>query len=545
MKRLKYFSIMMMILVNSLASSQGYTRISSQLKQKNDLPFPLVDSYDLLGGAASGTDRTLLPQERRKQGMLFMDTDDGNVYQLNGGIQNSNWEKFTGGGWWAGTDTSIFYNDKDVMVGKDFYNGDIRFPGDQESFNGLRIGNIDGTNAGSNVILSLNNEIGPGWDIFTPDLSDASGNVVIGIDNLNQSSVTGDNNIVLGKWTGYRLSSGNNNIYLGRSAGEKNSNGSDNLSCGYLAGLRGDGSLNIDLGQRAGYGYNLSSSKNINIGLSAGLIYETPGGQTSNISIGEYGGWKYQGDSTIMIGVNAGVEANGRINTMIGHQAGVHSDGENNLYLGRNTGMFHTGDSCVFIGNGVGYNYSGNDKVLIDVMQRQDNSYMIDLEGAEDKRLLKFNGKKFTIETNELSINDIEGKKSTFNISTDADSTVITSDNALKIKGTDLLTDSEIIIGGLRHKSRSIDLNDNIEFPILTNCHGWGQIQAGDDESFTQFRFSTKDVTLFNNTENAINHDMSDHLCIYYNGMDLTIKNRLGARKKVSVTVCYSKIDKK
>ena len=95
MQKLKILSIMLMVLASFLALGQGYTRISSQLKQKNDLPFPLVDSYDLLGGAVCGTERTAFPQERRQQGMLFLDTDDDVVYQLVGGTADLNWQKFT------------------------------------------------------------------------------------------------------------------------------------------------------------------------------------------------------------------------------------------------------------------------------------------------------------------------------------------------------------------------------------------------------------------------------------------------------------------
>lgn len=117
MKKLKYLLSMVMILAGSLVFSQGYTRISSQLKQKNDLSFALLDSYDLLGGAVSGLDRTTFPLERRKQGMLFLDQDDNKVYQLQGGINNENWQIYDQGGKWLESENDIYYLLGNVAVG--------------------------------------------------------------------------------------------------------------------------------------------------------------------------------------------------------------------------------------------------------------------------------------------------------------------------------------------------------------------------------------------------------------------------------------------
>jgi len=541
MKRLKYLSIIMMILVNSLALSQGYTRISSQLKQKNDLPFPLLDSYDLLGGAVSGRDRTALPQERRIQGMLFLDSGDGTVYQLVGGTDDIHWQLFSSGELWLKTESDIYYNDGDVKVGSNLFIDQVRFGGEQSALNGLRIGNLEATSAGSNILLGLNHETGAGWDIFKPDLSGATGNVFIGIDNIIQPNITGDNNIAIGKWTGYNLTEGTDNIYLGQSAGENNSLGSNNISLGFQAGKRSSGDWNIDLGIKAGYGYNMSGSKNINIGFEAGYIFGTPGIQTSNISIGEYAGWKYAGDSTVMIGVNAGVEGVGNKNYMIGFSAGRNSDGNINLYLGRNAGRSHRGDSCVFIGDGVGYTYNGSNKVLIDIMYRTDGSYMIDLDGAQNKRVITFNGKKLIAKTDEFLLQNIPGNITRLKIFSRSDSTIITSDRAIKFEGTDLVINTEIISNGLNSFSRSLDLDNDKDILIAKGQHGWGTVQAGDDESFAQFRFSSQgQMVLFNQTANVIDSDEEGRFCIYYNGEGIVLKNRLGAVKRVNFTINYT-----
>jgi hypothetical protein len=546
MKRLKYLSIIMMILVNSLALGQGYTRISSQLKQKNDLPFPLLDSYDLLGGAISGTERTNLPQERRKPGMLFLDTDDHLAYQLVGGTANENWERFTGGGLWSSSGSDIYYHDGNVTAGLNLFVGKVKLAGEQGTMNGFRIGNVDGNNTGANILLGINHEMGAGWDIFQPDLTNATGNVFIGIDNVYQSSITGDNNIAIGKWTGYNITSGGANVYLGQSAGEKNPDGWYNVSHGHLAGVRGGGSWNVDIGQRAGYGYTLESSKNINIGMSAGLIYDTPGGQTNNISIGEYAGWHFKGDTSVMIGLNAGVDGSGRKNAMYGYQAGMYANGNVNLYLGRSAGMNHRGDSCIFIGDGVGYNYNGSKKVLIDVMHRTDGTHMIDLDGAQDKRLITLSGKQIIAESNDFLIKNIPGSITKLKISSKTDTTLISSDNVLKLDGTQLYLDSEIISNGLRTFSRSFDLENDKQILIAKGKQGIGMVQAGDDEGFTQFRFSsTGKISLFNNTENISDRDMEANLCVFNSEEGIAIKNRLGEVKKVNFIINYSNPGKK
>lgn len=541
MRKLKYLSIVMMILVNSLASSQGYTRISSQLKQKNDLSFPLLDSYDLLGGAVSGTEKSEVPQERRKQGMLFLDTDDDIAYQLVGGTADINWQKFTGGGYWSETDNDIFYNDGDVKIGSNLFIDQIKLGGNNASMDGLRIGNPGGTSAGSNILFGLNHESDADWDIFQSNLSGANGNVFIGIDNIYQPNITADNNIAIGKWTGRSLSSGGENLYMGQSAGEKNSAGWYNVSMGHLAGIRGGGHWNVDIGQRAGYAYELQSSRNINIGMSAGLIYETPGGQTNNISIGEFAGWHFKGDTTIMVGLNSGVDGSGVKNAMFGYQAGMYTNGNVNLYLGRSAGMHHTGDSCIFIGDGVGNNYIGSTKVLIDVMHRTDGAHLIDLEGAVNKRYITFNGSKLTANTDEFYLWNRSGTEMKLKIHSIKDTTIITSENALKIQGTPFVTDSEIISNGLSSFARSFELGDDREIIIAKGKQGWGMVQAGDDETFTQFRFSSLGiVSLFNKTEKVANMDMDANLCIYNSENGIAIKNRLGTTKKLNFTINYS-----
>ena len=69
------------------------------LGQKNNGEFPLVDSNDIRGGfyqVDTIEERNLIPSIRRKEGMLCAVKSD-NIYQLVGGIDNSNWTVFNSG----------------------------------------------------------------------------------------------------------------------------------------------------------------------------------------------------------------------------------------------------------------------------------------------------------------------------------------------------------------------------------------------------------------------------------------------------------------
>lgn len=70
------------------------------LKQKNNGKFPLIDSNDVKGGfyqADSIAERNSIPTERRKEGMFCWVSTLKIVYQLVGGIENSNWTEFKSG----------------------------------------------------------------------------------------------------------------------------------------------------------------------------------------------------------------------------------------------------------------------------------------------------------------------------------------------------------------------------------------------------------------------------------------------------------------
>ena len=77
--------------------------IIDTLGQKNNGIFPLVDSNDVKGGyyqVESIEERDSIPAVRRKVGMLCYVENDANagiIYQLKGGLDNSNWHIFEAG----------------------------------------------------------------------------------------------------------------------------------------------------------------------------------------------------------------------------------------------------------------------------------------------------------------------------------------------------------------------------------------------------------------------------------------------------------------
>jgi len=93
---------------------------------------------------------------------------------------------------------------------------------------------------------------------------------------------------------------------------------------------------------------------------------------------------------------------------------------------------------------------------------------------------------------------------------------------------------------GATQEFNSISLADDASYIPCTSKAGRGWVQAGDDEEYTEFRFSTTTVTLINNTTNIANSDSDTDLCIYIDTGSLTIKNRLGATKTVRYEVKYS-----
>lgn len=96
-------------------------------------------------------------------------------------------------------------------------------------------------------------------------------------------------------------------------------------------------------------------------------------------------------------------------------------------------------------------------------------------------------------------------------------------------------------VGGLTTAQASATVADEAEITLATGVAGFGFAQAGDNEQWIQFSFTTDGVvTVIANSANAVNTDTDGNLCVYDAGSGIAIKNRLGGSKTVRYSVKYS-----
>ena len=100
-----------------------------------------------------------------------------------------------------------------------------------------------------------------------------------------------------------------------------------------------------------------------------------------------------------------------------------------------------------------------------------------------------------------------------------------------------------LILGNATSKTDAMSTADDGEITLEPSTSGVGWVQIGDNEEFTQFRFSTDGtVVLFNETTNVTNTDTDGNLCVFDNGTGVTIKNRLGSEKTIKYHYDYSSV---
>jgi len=105
------------------------------------------------------------------------------------------------------------------------------------------------------------------------------------------------------------------------------------------------------------------------------------------------------------------------------------------------------------------------------------------------------------------------------------------------------LSNGIVILGNATSKTDAVSTVDDGEITLEPNTSGVGWVQIGDNEEFTQFRFSTDGtVTIFNETANVTNTDTDGNLCVFDNGTGVTIKNRLGSEKTIKYHYDYSSV---
>jgi hypothetical protein len=77
-----------------------------------------------------------------------------------------------------------------------------------------------------------------------------------------------------------------------------------------------------------------------------------------------------------------------------------------------------------------------------------------------------------------------------------------------------------------------VDLEDSVK--------GWGFVQVGDNEEFSEFTFASDGtVTFGDSSTNIDNADTDGKFCIFDNGSNVRIKNRLGATKNIAVNINF------
>ena len=235
------------------------------------------------------------------------------------------------------------------------------------------------------------------------NIEDGTGIVVIG--NRAGYSSTGSSlsdNLFIGNYAGYSITSGSRNTMIGNQVGRNETNGDENTYIGNFAGERLDfANRNICVGYFAGKGVDPASSQNshdnIIMGSFAGNLltsgYQniligtkaggTVGHRAKNIMIGSYVGaesdasynifiggttadpdtgatsvgYSATGEFNIVMGINAGLDlATAERNIIMGFEAGQHvSTGSKNVVLGEAAGnRLTTGDNNILLGQDAG-----------------------------------------------------------------------------------------------------------------------------------------------------------------------------------------------
>lgn len=89
----------------------------------------------------------------------------------------------------------------------------------------------------------------------------------------------------------------------------------------------------------------------------------------------------------------------------------------------------------------------------------------------------------------------------------------------------------------------TVELADDEEISLVSGVAGYGHCMIGDNQEWTQFRFTSAGVvTLLNETGNVVNTDTDAKLCIYDAGANVNIKNRLAGTLNLRYSVKYNPV---
>ncbi|MBE0676172.1 MAG: tail fiber domain-containing protein [Bacteroidales bacterium] len=164
-----------------------------------------------------------------------------------------------------------------------------------------------GTNAGQNFI-------------------GGSGNIFIGRNagtgaNFPPATIPGTENILLGNYAAFYLTSGLNNVMLGNSSGFFTTSGYDNLFSGSRSGYGNTiGYENVFVGSQAGYS-NTSGDQNVFVGIRTGYFNQTG---RRNTFVGAGSGYSLSsGEGNVFLGAGAGASASAVSNRLFIHNSGA------------------------------------------------------------------------------------------------------------------------------------------------------------------------------------------------------------------------------
>jgi hypothetical protein len=181
-----------------------------------------------------------------------------------------------------------------------------------------------GHGAGSGTFMGESIFIGPSAG------QNGGRSIAIGRDTARKVTSTSglQNNVAVGHFAQYELTTGNNNVSLGNSSGD----------------ILTTGSRNIAIGQDADFGAN-----NVNDAVAIG--YQAKAG-SSIVSIGKSAGSSLtSGSDNVYVGAEAGSSQTTQTwNTFIGREAGKSATGSSNIYIGRQAAVNNAGNTNVAIG---------------------------------------------------------------------------------------------------------------------------------------------------------------------------------------------------
>lgn len=213
------------------------------------------------------------------------------------------------------------------------------------------------------------------------------GNKAAGVSNDEANPVLGQDNILIGTYSGFQLTTGNYNVILGSGDGSNTAgpgtldtagsgyslkSGDRNFIGGFNAGRKlVSGSDNILMGSQAG-AYMSQSNRNVLIGKNAGLKLGSndtlEANSDNNVIIGYEAGENITlGNDLLFIGRSAGKNAtSGQDNTYLGNYAGENNSGNRNTFIGSRSGNLNEGENNTIIGTNAGrYSQTSSFNTLI------------------------------------------------------------------------------------------------------------------------------------------------------------------------------------